>query len=341
MVTSSDEEGQAICYLLGELSEAEQSRLEERFFKDAAYGDFLQSVEDDLIDEYVRGALAPARRERFETRFLSSARRREKVLFAKTWLDHQATSMPAPTAVPPPIKSKAPWWAPFLAWRHAPHPALSYAMAAAALLALTGGVWFYSETRRLRAELWRAQAGRQTDQHRAGELQQQIGSERARSEELAAQLRSQHEQLAASRKQNERLQQELVQRERPDRSQKGSQGIPGAIASFILAPGIRSGDDGPTRLIVPRGTRAVRLQLDLERGDDYPGYRVELRTAGGNLVWSRDVTALRSTAAGPAVAISLPAAMLAPGEYELALRGISGKGKFADIGYYYFSFLIR
>src|ERR1051325_6273806 len=70
-------------YLLGELPEEQQVEIEDRAFSDKDYLASITAVENDLIDEYVRGELSGADRQRFETRFLASAERRKRVEFAK------------------------------------------------------------------------------------------------------------------------------------------------------------------------------------------------------------------------------------------------------------------
>src|SRR5512143_1818079 len=70
-------------YLLGELPEDEQARLEDRAFVNTQFSQEILAVEGDLIDEYVRGGLSAARRQRFETLFLASAERRKKVEVAR------------------------------------------------------------------------------------------------------------------------------------------------------------------------------------------------------------------------------------------------------------------
>lgn len=70
-------------YLLGELTEEQQVEIEDRAFSDEEYLASITSVEDDLIDEYVRGGLSAAKRQRFESRFLASAERRKRVEFAR------------------------------------------------------------------------------------------------------------------------------------------------------------------------------------------------------------------------------------------------------------------
>ena len=70
-------------YLLGDLPEEEQVKIEDRAFQDREYLQDILAVENDLIDEYVRGELSDSERRQFEGRFLASAERRRKVEFAR------------------------------------------------------------------------------------------------------------------------------------------------------------------------------------------------------------------------------------------------------------------
>src|SRR6266550_3787685 len=63
-------------YLLGELTEDEQTTLEERAFSDRDYFQQVRAVEKDLIDEYARGELSGPARQAFEQRFVASDSRR-------------------------------------------------------------------------------------------------------------------------------------------------------------------------------------------------------------------------------------------------------------------------
>jgi mannose-6-phosphate isomerase-like protein (cupin superfamily) len=72
-----------IDYLLGNLSEDEQVRVEDSTFAGADDMGALEAVEADLIDAYVNGQLPQSERSGFERRFLASAHRRGKVEFAR------------------------------------------------------------------------------------------------------------------------------------------------------------------------------------------------------------------------------------------------------------------
>src|SRR5262245_35379629 len=77
------DETSLVKYLLGDLSEADQVRIEDRALADADYRSVLEAVEADLIDAYVRGELSTAERRAFKERFLVSPQRRKKVSFAR------------------------------------------------------------------------------------------------------------------------------------------------------------------------------------------------------------------------------------------------------------------
>src|SRR5215213_11544140 len=66
-----EQEAELRRYLLGQLSLEEQVLIEQRLFLDSEYAQLVKSVEDDLIDDYVRDDLTEAEREEFGNRFLN------------------------------------------------------------------------------------------------------------------------------------------------------------------------------------------------------------------------------------------------------------------------------
>src|SRR5262245_27563546 len=73
-------------YLLELLPEDERDRLDEDTIVDDDLAARLRIVEDDLVDAYASGTLAGETRERFESRYMQSPRRRERVRFAGNFL---------------------------------------------------------------------------------------------------------------------------------------------------------------------------------------------------------------------------------------------------------------
>lgn len=72
-------------YLLGNLPEARQERLEKRLLTDSLINEELQATEDELIDEYLAKKLSDQERQRFESHFSVAEERRRKIRFGKTF----------------------------------------------------------------------------------------------------------------------------------------------------------------------------------------------------------------------------------------------------------------
>ncbi|MBI1760210.1 MAG: hypothetical protein HYR56_02130 [Acidobacteria bacterium] len=308
-------------YLLGDLPEDEQARLEERAFAERDYLRHIEDAENDLIDEYVRGALNETERKQFESRFLVSVERQKKVEFARAL----ARLVPAVEAAEQP--ATAHWWEALSAFLRGWQPALQFSLAAAALLLVIGGLWLFNVTRGLRSQLAQLQAEQHTRQQQAETLRQQAASERARNAELAA-------QLERERAHSQELAQQLERQHTP-----GSAVSAPFFAALFLPPGIARGGTTRPQLLLPPMVRTTRLQVGLERADDFKRYRVELRTAQGQPVWARDQLRPQTARAGRVIQLTIPASTLSAGQYELTLKGVTATQQTEAVRYYYFDVL--
>ncbi len=81
-------------YLLGATTPDEEAEIEQRLKQEEDARDELRLVEEDLIDDYARGALPSDERELFEQHFLSTPDRREKLDFAAAALNYVAKQEP-------------------------------------------------------------------------------------------------------------------------------------------------------------------------------------------------------------------------------------------------------
>jgi hypothetical protein len=72
-------------YLLGSSSEEDTERFDAISVTDREFADQLDATENDLVDAYIHGELTAATLERFETHYLTSALRRDKVEFARSF----------------------------------------------------------------------------------------------------------------------------------------------------------------------------------------------------------------------------------------------------------------
>src|SRR5262245_44231047 len=193
-------------YLLGELSEAEQTALEDKYFIDPSEYDRLCKAEDELLDAAARGALSEADRERFERSYLTNPRRRRHVMFARALAQVVDDSLAARQAAPQRAAGE---------WIGRPDASLSWPVSfarlprgarfalsiPAALLIGLGGTWLVIETSRLRARLAEAL--------REGEAQRR--SAQTQSQRIAD-LEAQYRQLAEERG---RLQAQLQEAKEP------------------------------------------------------------------------------------------------------------------------------
>ena len=131
-------------YLIGALEADETERYDELSIVDSQFAVRLQSVEDDLLDSYARGALSGDTLDRFRSAYLSTPALRDKVRFAGALLARQR-------AVAATVVSRPP--------RRAWLPAL--AAAAAAVLLISAGYLFVMRTRTVAPE--RAARSRTTE----------------------------------------------------------------------------------------------------------------------------------------------------------------------------------
>ena len=89
-------------------------------------------------------------------------------------------------------------------------------------------------------------------------------------------------------------------------------------------------------LRVPAEAGAVELQVQLRPEDQRPAYRVAVRTVEGVVAASSDALAPQTRAGMSLVAFEVPAAALAPGDYELVLLELLPTGAGQEIGRYPF-----
>ena len=76
-----------IKYLLEDLSEEEQSKIEEKCFSDNEFFEYTEMVEGRLIEDYLQKKLCNADEVKFERRFLTFTRKRREVEFTKWLMD--------------------------------------------------------------------------------------------------------------------------------------------------------------------------------------------------------------------------------------------------------------
>jgi hypothetical protein len=284
-------------YLLGLLGPEDAERVDEASIVDDEIAARLRIVEHDLVDAYVRGTLAGETLARFESHYLSSPRRRERVAFARTFVpvvDRAGASSQAAA----PRRST-------LSVRLRP----SILAVAAALLLVASGVLLL-QTVRLKRGLNVAQSERVTLDKHARELEQQVADLRAGN--------------AAGLKEQART---------PPPAATAVHQPP--LIGLVLLPQTRSIGPIPT-LSIPAGADGVGLELRLE-SIDFTRYQVGLRDPAVNaIVWRSEWIAASSSGGEPSLRIALPAGVLKPQHYSLDLSGQRPGGGSEVVGSYAF-----
>jgi hypothetical protein len=96
----------------------------------------------------------------------------------------------------------------------------------------------------------------------------------------------------------------------------------------------RSSGNAPRVEIAPE-SQTLLLTIGVDREDNYPRFRAELRGPKGERVVTRENVLARPTRTGRSFSLNVPASSLVPGRYEIAVQGLSG-GTAVDVGFYYF-----
>jgi hypothetical protein len=151
---------------------------------------------------------------------------------------------------------------------------------------------------------------------------------------LEARLRSLQQAGAADRR---RLEEELA-KERQARAATESEAAvrPQVNVPIFMLAAVRSGEEAGrepvNRIPLAAATGPVILTLELAT-IDYPSYRASLRAEDGKEIWQ--ARGLRPDSRD-ALVILLPARMLHPGSYQLAIEGAKEDGKGFAVAIYPF-----
>lgn len=316
-------------YLLGEMSEQERERVEEGLLADDDLYQQLLIAEDDLIDEFVAGALPEQERAQFSQSFLQVPQLRQDVRFAVALRKHALKAAPrvAVAAAAPPRVSLLDWLRKFFM-----QPVFSFSMTIALLTAVPLAVWLAAQNSRLRKQVEQLQAMQTPTPAPRQDLQEQLDAERLRNEKLSAELREQEQRIEEARKIQEAKEQSPPQPPARQPTPPGS----ASVVAFTLTPGLVRESGSLKKLTVPPGASELMIRLDLPESG-YRNYRVVLKTVDGKELFSRQ--GLRAAGGGKHVPVSIPARLLSPDDYQILLTGIASSGEAEEISTYYFRVL--
>ena len=336
-IQNSDKERLMTGYLLGELTGSEQSLVEESIFANDDYFAELLAVEDDLISKYLSGELSPAELEGFNLHFLSSPKRCERVDMARTL--EQTIKNRSIKSNPESIAQRTNPNKPdrFFAQIFITKFVRRAALAAAALIIVCGASWLVWQRLELRKEVTRLEQESALLRQQKEEIDRQTDASQERDQQLTEKLQTEQLRRSESEEQTIELQRE---NERLKQPKINPEQTPVSVITFLLTPGLVRDVGGEKILRLPRGTRTVILNLNLNK-DEYPNYQISLQTAEGREVWRRDNLKARHQRSGPTLAFPVPARLLPAGVYILILNGKTATVQTDLINQYAFNVVIK
>lgn len=318
-------------YLLGLLPDERAERLDEASIADDDVASRLRIVENDLVDAYVRGALAGETLERFESHYLLSPRRRQAVNFARSFVRAVDRSAPALDVSAGPHASAAgasrpdgdrtadSTWRDWLALRSRFAPAFA---AAAALLVVACGALLF-QTMRLRSGLNVERGERVAMEQRAHDLERQLSDRRASNDAAARELA--HGAAAA-----------VPPRPAAAESTPRASGL--LATAVVLLPQTRAIGAIPV-VAAPVNRAAFELRLET---NDFARYQVGLKDPATNrIIWRSAWLTATPSADRQAVRVVVPASVLKPQHYSLDLSGRDDTGRTDVVGSYVFEVVPR
>lgn len=323
MIETQENLEKATQYLFGELGETERDTLEERIFTDEDFSLFVDSLEKDLIDDYIRGEMDFALRQRFEKKYLTLESRREKVQTARILYEELFTEKPR--NVVGKENPKLPFWQSLTEIFLAPNFALAGSLAIL-LFALIGG-WL----------LFRNQSSNNNllvkDDNKNVEVPLPTpdispinqSSPPTNQSEVNINKPVNNGQITPTPKKSEK-----------EKSEKESQPVQPQpkIFAFTLFPVVRSGER-PT-LNLPNSAETVNLQVVHDNQKEFAKYRAELRNENGVLISRREIVINEKNLTRP-VNLSVKNSSLKSGAYELTLSGVTEDEEFEEIKFYNFT----
>jgi hypothetical protein len=323
-------------YLLGLLAPDELRQVEERLLTDDQDFEHLLVVEDELIEQYLSGELSEQERERFNQIFLSTPERYEKLHFAKdlkSYLAAESAAQPS-EVVAESLQTASVWYAFLAFWQR---PVVGFSLALLFLLAAFGSAWLLIKVGRLETQIEQLKAQRVSPQGPDQDLQQQLIQQRARTEELAAELQRAQQQRAELDREITSLKAQQEQRSQNATKEKPSPSGSSVVALFLPLVQGRGAEQLRT-LDLPANAAQARLILDLETIDtsDYKGFQATVQEVNGPVIWSKDNLHSRTQRGSNQVILTLPASRLSSNDYLVKLNGLTLSGRYEVIGVYNF-----
>jgi hypothetical protein len=301
------------------LSPEDESRLEEAYFDDRALFERIEALEEELIEDYVRGNLSDHERRRFERHYLASEPRRARIEVTRRMVEVCSLRAAARRGARNRISDKT--LAVGSRLRSLAGQPLAWVWGVTAVCLLILGTGTAVGVFRLREELDAIRRDRATLEQRVEDAERRLAHERELLNEERAEKTALQQRVGIVNRQMDRLRQDLA----------GSRGADDRIVSLVLTPGVR-GIANLESAVIRAGIALVELRLSLERSEAaaLPAYRVVVKTAdGGREIWAQESIKPQRNSSVRQVIVRVPAGRFRKAgghDFILTLEGTAADG---------------
>ena len=280
-------------YLLGNLPEPEADSLEERLLADDELFDLLEALEAELLADCSRGELAPAERERVLRRLASSPQGRERLALAGS-LNKVADDLPRQATV--------------VAFRGRPttqKPGFQWAAMAAGLLLVGGLSWISLRTPPQEGSSMPVPTSdHQPSGHPVAPPPPPVLSEKPASAPMP-----EKPERAPEPTTEKIAEQHHVPTKRPELVK----------AVFALSLATLRGEEETQVFHLSANADVAEIQVDLEGMEDSESFHAAVRSKDRGTIWEKSGLEGSSLDWGRALVLDVPAELLTPGRYEVAV----------------------
>jgi hypothetical protein len=299
-----------IDYLLGDIDESIQLRMEESLFSGDELFARISLIENRLIDLYVLDKLSDSERQTFEKKYLISDRRSQTAADSRHFIG-LLNSFPTRRE----SRRAGKWsWLRSLFGSHS--TALQLALASLLLVISIGFVWLLFERIQLKNRNTAAEASlRQKDE----ELRR-LGANNDRAAEERAALERRHEELNRNEEALRRREEELRALEAGATSKSSSRA---SIITFVLSSTMRSGSEG-SELQLASSHKVVHLVAYL-KANNAERYRASLQRVSGEEVWNETLPKPRLEL--KRLTLKIPATVFKDRDYFVKIEGLTPSGE--------------
>ena len=317
-----------IKYLLNDLSGEEEARFEQAYLSDESLFEQVKALEEELIEDYVKGDLSARERDLFERHYLASNQRRARVETARQLVRIcSSKSLERPAAN---NRNETSLFSPPSFLRSLAQRRLIpvFGVATALLALLSAGLVI--ELLRQRGQFRAVNNHLAVVERRAEESEQRLTLEREQAVDLREKLENLNNQLA-----------------RLERGRGGSQPPDDQTVFLTLTPGRRD-PSGADRAVITARTSFVELRVELEGQEaaNRLSYRAVVKTVEGNMeIWTQRGIRSQGHASARYILVRAPADRFrsaATQDFMLTFGALTAGGKdYEDIDGCYFRVIAK